>query len=400
VQAAVSILASMPAFSPIFRRNYNALQLQNRIGYVENTRITKWLKSKNVQNILRQRIRSFRPNTSLFDLIRYVLRESFHKMTPLASPPLRTKKNEDEKTEDVEKSPEREPEVLGEGDTWKTSPNASIPELYKDPRVKSYLDIIARTEHRTKDVNNKDLYRRQFGYGAVEGRTFSLAEGGHPGEFFNVEGQELDTSAAGKFQITYTTWKDFTSQYSFLNRNDFGEKSQDLAAVAILKKEGAIKPILNNNIAEANAAASNRWASLPGVFGESVFENQSAPLNHVEIGVDYNTFLRRNLYDTGGSVPEATVEGDAIDRSVEVPGTLPTVAITPTLRDSPAPVCNVIMPSDIESIQVGDSFEKAPTRMMMQRNQTYQKLGSSNLAQAIRRNTVFSPRRFAYHKIC
>lgn len=392
VQAAVSILASMPAFSPLFRRNYNAMQLQRRIGYVENNRITNWLKSNNIQNTLQTRIRSFKPNTSLGDIMRYVMRESFHEMCPLGSPPFRPEEAADQRDsvelKDKEEGAPRE--FFGRGSVPNTEPDDYVSDLVEDPRVKAYLETIAEQEH-TGDTSDRVRYNTIYG-GTVEP---IVETGKHPRELIEVEGQEEDSTAAGKYQINAPTWDRLKRAYSDRLIN-FKQRGQDLAAVFLLKEEQAIEPILNGNIKKANHRIHNIWASFPDENGVGVRPgSQPVTSTHAEITNFYNEELQRQIQG-GERVPKGTVGDKAVLEKVRIPGTLPTTVIKPTLRDAPPPVCNVVMDSDLHSLSVNDSFEKAPTRMLMQRNQTYQKLTQKQTVGGINRDTSFAPRRLAY----
>lgn len=393
VQAAVSVLASMPAFSPIFRRNYSALGIENRIGYVENTRITNWLKSKEIQNLLRPRIRGFRSSTSLLDVMRYILSESFHELVPLPSPPFREQKEEKSQQE---QDPEKEPERIGEGEPIETSADAPVETLYQDPRVKAYLDVIAKGEFRDA-ASKDDQYNALFGYGVKNERTFSdFAD--HPGERFPFG--DSTTSAAGRYQIQEGTWRDFQNEYPEM-LTDFRPEKQDKAAIAIMKEEDAIEPILKGNIKEANDRVSTRWASIPDRSGKGAYKNQEdVPFTHEQLAQHYNIRVRNHLTDgaSSGSVPEGTVDGNAVRETTEVPGTLPTNIIKPTLRDAPPPVSNVVMPSDIEDLSVGESFEQSPTRLMMQRILSVA-MGQGRqgpLTKTINKKKSFAPRRLEY----
>ena len=73
------------------------------------------------------------------------------------------------------------------------------------------------------------------------------------------------SSAAGRYQLTSDTWQDF-------GRGDFSPRSQDTAAVRLMIKEGAVKPLLAGNVREAIfACGKRRWASFPkNENGESI----------------------------------------------------------------------------------------------------------------------------------
>lgn len=77
------------------------------------------------------------------------------------------------------------------------------------------------------------------------------------------------STAAGAYQITVPTWKEFSGRYPNTRYSndplpDFGKDSQDTAAIRILDFIGATPLIQSGNITQAIALASARWASLPG----------------------------------------------------------------------------------------------------------------------------------------
>lgn len=72
------------------------------------------------------------------------------------------------------------------------------------------------------------------------------------------------SSAAGAYQITFTTWSGLVKQYGFA---DFSPETQDLACIALLAERKAVEPLLRGDLAEAIARcvhAPAMWTSLPG----------------------------------------------------------------------------------------------------------------------------------------
>lgn len=69
------------------------------------------------------------------------------------------------------------------------------------------------------------------------------------------------STAAGKYQITVTTWRTLKPRLSL---GDFGPASQDRAARELLREVGALARIERGDLAGAVAAARRTWASLPG----------------------------------------------------------------------------------------------------------------------------------------
>ncbi len=122
-------------------------------------------------------------------------------------------------------------------------------ELYlQDPNMRRYLDLLAFTEG-----TQKNGYYTKFGGGRID----DLSR--HPNQIWDRTG-DGPTSATGRYQFLTNTWNE---QAKLLGLNDFGEKSQDLAAVSLIMRRGAVNDILKGDIDSANRKLSKEWASLP-----------------------------------------------------------------------------------------------------------------------------------------
>jgi lysozyme len=115
----------------------------------------------------------------------------------------------------------------------------------QDARVLAFLDMISAAEGAD--------YNTQFG----GSRIASLAS--HPNKVVTVG--SLKSTAAGRYQFLIGTWREAANA---LQLPDFQSHSQDLAAVYLMNKRGALKALLQNDFAGAVAAAGKEWASLPG----------------------------------------------------------------------------------------------------------------------------------------
>ena len=96
-----------------------------------------------------------------------------------------------------------------------------------------------------------------FGGGKVE----SLAD--HPRQLFDfteTTGRPNKTTAAGRYQFLSNTWDE---QAKKLGLPDFGERSQDLAAVNLLQERGILPDVLQGNWESAVKKSGPIWASLP-----------------------------------------------------------------------------------------------------------------------------------------
>lgn len=130
---------------------------------------------------------------------------------------------------------------------------ASLSALLTNPNIQSFLRVI-RAGEGTADA---DGYRRQFG-----GKLFdSFAD--HPREIITATlgGKPISSTAAGAYQFLERTWDGLVTQYGF---RDFGPKTQDRAALALIDGRGALDDVLNGRIEAAIAKCNREWASLPG----------------------------------------------------------------------------------------------------------------------------------------
>lgn len=136
-----------------------------------------------------------------------------------------------------------------------------------DQNVDALLEAIARAEG---TIGRGDPYRVAFGYRVT---IKNLSD--HPAITGEWMGEKLPdnqckaagfgpgcvSTAAGKYQITRTTWRKLKPR---LNLRDFSPASQDAAAVELLRECGALALIQAGQFEAAVRAARRIWASLPG----------------------------------------------------------------------------------------------------------------------------------------
>jgi muramidase (phage lysozyme) len=122
-------------------------------------------------------------------------------------------------------------------------------EVLKVPHVRAFLDMISAAEGTTKYS-----YRTMVG-GA---RIADLSQ--HPRRVVNL-GNGLYSTAAGRYQFLWRTWNGLQTSLGLPN---FGERSQDIAAVELLRRRGALTPLLRKDFRAALSAARKEWASFPG----------------------------------------------------------------------------------------------------------------------------------------
>ncbi len=124
--------------------------------------------------------------------------------------------------------------------------------------------MVANAEGTARGPNGG--YDVLFGWPAA-GRTFDAnsASSDHPKKFFpytDKAGKALRTSAAGKYQVTATTYDDFVARGKV--GRGFTPAHQEAFFIAILANDGALEDVKAGRLVQAVAKMRGRWASLPG----------------------------------------------------------------------------------------------------------------------------------------
>lgn len=143
--------------------------------------------------------------------------------------------------------------------SWNTPAIPPASEVYgqseylKNPNIKAFLDTISQAE----GTAGPEGYRTMFA-----GETFSDYSK-HPDEVKCAysNGQRLCSSAAGKYQFLKPT---FDRLQKKLNLPDFSPESQDLAAIELIREEGALEDIKAGKIKEALEKVSAIWVHIEG----------------------------------------------------------------------------------------------------------------------------------------
>lgn len=118
-------------------------------------------------------------------------------------------------------------------------------------------------------VNPQDNVGRFLDFlGKAEGADYDIIVGGkerisdyskHPG-IVGLTTADGPSTAAGKYQITKTTYDDFAPR---LGITDFSPESQDKIAKAIIEQAGVMGAVESGDFATAIGKLGGRWASLP-----------------------------------------------------------------------------------------------------------------------------------------
>lgn len=124
--------------------------------------------------------------------------------------------------------------------------------LLNSPNVQKYLNLISQTEGTTKNG-----YATAFGGSRLKGLV------DHPRtlhSFTQTDGKVNKTSAAGRYQFLRRTWDDVKQKYGL---QDFGPRSQDIGALALINQSGALGNVLAGDFRGAIKKTGGIWASLP-----------------------------------------------------------------------------------------------------------------------------------------
>lgn len=119
-----------------------------------------------------------------------------------------------------------------------------------NPNMAAFLRVIRAGESSQTD----DAYRMLFGGDLAQG---DLRD--HPRK--TITRGSLTSTAAGAYQFLARTWDECAAALAL---PDFAPDSQDLAAVFLVRRRGALADVLEGRIPDALAKCNHEWASLPG----------------------------------------------------------------------------------------------------------------------------------------
>lgn len=125
----------------------------------------------------------------------------------------------------------------------------NLEQYINNPNVRRMLDLISATE--------KANYDTIFG-----GRQLNNYAD-HPRKLFsftNTKGKKQKSSAAGRYQFIQDTWDEVAKK---LGLKDFSPRNQDLAAIYLMQRRGALDDVLRGDFEKAIAPLGAEWASLP-----------------------------------------------------------------------------------------------------------------------------------------
>ena len=157
------------------------------------------------------------------------------------------------------------PGILDNGDTRSgelgASSRSTLEGYLNLPQVKAGLDTIAWAE-------GAPSYNTLFG-----GGTFSGSQ--HPNRC--IPYKNTCSTAAGRYQFLYRTWTGIASR---LGLSDFGERNQDIAALALIEERGELAKLVNGDFEAMMRGLGCAWAALPYATCGQSRKSLSATMNY------------------------------------------------------------------------------------------------------------------------
>ncbi len=125
--------------------------------------------------------------------------------------------------------------------------------IVAEPNCRAFLSAIRFGE----GTSGPNGYRTMFGGGLFD--SFS----DHPRQIVTrtLGGRPLSSTAAGAYQFLSRTWDECAAA---LGLPDFTPESQDLAALFLIRRRGALAEVREGKVSEAVEKCAKEWASLPG----------------------------------------------------------------------------------------------------------------------------------------
>lgn len=195
---------------------------------------------------------------------------------------------------------------------------ASFKELepyLNDRRVNAYLNMLMDAEGTSKYANPYAT----AGGGKIVLNDLSKSGGFPKWGFTQTDGKKNTSSAAGAFQFLNSTYDDLRRQGYEVN--DFQPRTQRLAAIALLKQNGALPHIVNGDFNTAIKKSAGTWASLPGSpyaqkTRDTKFVQQSLQKHLNDPSLTLNNFEQ---YATTSTPPQGQTVDTTQQQTVENP---------------------------------------------------------------------------------
>ena len=200
---------------------------------------------------------------------------------------------------------------------------ARLEALVDNPNVRSFLDTIAYSEGTYGKGN--DGYDIGFGTKQVD------ISGGHPRvkkQFTQTDGTQNTTTAAGRYQVIARTYDDIAPK---LGISDFSPRSQDLLALALIERRGALDDVVSGNFDAGISKLGNEWVSLPSANTAMTKQNKRSYKDIQNFLEGNNTAVPIAMADGSEMVLTSSTVGEAMD--VMTIASQPTTAAKHTLTN-------------------------------------------------------------------
>lgn len=206
--------------------------------------------------------------------------------------------------------------------------------LLQKPEVRSFLNTISYAEGTPGTAGYQTMFT---------GKQFDPSKGWkHPRQIQRGGGYASD--AAGKYQYLSTTWEGVQKE---LGLPDFSPQSQDIGALHLLKRRGALDPLLKGDITTAIHKSAPEWASLPTAKGGSYYGQPSKSLKNLQ------NYYQKQLGKPIAAYPQVVTQTGQQSKPSEKQQTVTTQATQ--LPGQPINI-NLIVPGGIEQKETKDDF--------------------------------------------
>lgn len=155
----------------------------------------------------------------------------------------------------------------------------AIAEAAHNPNVIAFLRVIRAGETSQDD----DAYRMLYGGELIA----DLSD--HPRKRITKKlgGKSITSTAAGAYQFLSRTWDECKKA---LEITDFSPRSQDIAAVYLINRRGALDDVIMGRFESALRKCAHEWASLPGSpYGQPTKTITQARAVYEQYGGEYET---------------------------------------------------------------------------------------------------------------
>lgn len=187
-----------------------------------------------------------------------------------------------------------------------------------DPNVQAFLRVI-----RSGETNQEDVAYRTV----VGGGTFDSFDA-HPGRLVHVPSLKVSSTAAGAYQFLKRTWAECAEA---LELTDFSPASQDLGAVFLIRRRGALSDVIAGRLDVAVQKCAKEWASLPGSpYGQPVKTMEQVRAVYERYGGQYAAAPQAPEAEVPAQAPEAEAPPQPVkEKKMAFPAVL--MALLPTL---------------------------------------------------------------------